>query len=93
MQLKSVFSLSLAKLSTLLRSIFSDKVSQLTQILIYQVCQNNMKTEAVFAKTKMNNKWKVNFLQNSSLSIQYIYSFEVFIETYLELFFDLVWSF
>ena len=31
------------------------------------VCSRSSKTYVVFTKTKMNNKWSINFLQNSTL--------------------------
>ena len=40
----------------------------------YEVCSKIIKTEAVFIKREMNDEWNVNFLQNSSLDIQLVYS-------------------
>ena len=36
----------------------------------------NIETEALCNKREMKNEWKINFLKNSSLSIQHIYSRE-----------------
>ena len=32
----------------------------------YELCWQNIETEAVFTKTEMNNEWNVDFLQNTS---------------------------
>ena len=42
----------------------------------YKMCSIIIQTEAVFTKTEINNKWKVRFLQISSLEIQLPYSSE-----------------
>ena len=34
--------------------------------LKYELCLKSIETEAVYTKIKMNNKWNVDFLQNTS---------------------------
>ena len=41
-----------------------------------RVCSERLKTEGIFTNIEMNNKWNVNFLQNSPLGIQCTYSSE-----------------
>ena len=38
-------------------------------VYMYKVCSKNIKSEAVFTKTEMNNDWNVNFIQESHLGI------------------------
>ena len=60
----------------------------------YEVCSKCIKTETALTKTEMNNKWTINFLQNSPLDIQQIYSSELFISrnTSEIPLFDMVWN-
>ena len=48
----------------------------------YVLFSNCIETDAVFSKTEMNNEWKVNFLQNTELGIQYTYSSKSYISHY-----------
>ena len=41
----------------------------------YEMYSNNIKTEAVFTMKEMNNKWNINFLQNSPFSFNLLNNF------------------
>ena len=42
-------------------------------VTMKELCADSMPIKAVFTKTKINNKLKVNLLQNSQFPIQHIY--------------------
>ena len=47
-------------------------------------CPKLIETKAVFTDAKMSNEWNTDFLQNSLLSIQYIYYSYFFIYFFLQ---------
>ena len=44
----------------------------------YEICSTSIETESVFANIEVNNKWSVNFIQNSRFGIQRNYSSDFF---------------
>ena len=49
-------------------------MKQAMPIDIYEECSKSIDTETLFTKKVVNYEWSINFLQNSPLGIQHIYS-------------------
>ena len=52
-----------------IHAVFKQKTYKYSTLRSDEVCSKSIKSEAIFTKTEMNNKWNVNFPQKCPLHI------------------------